>query len=161
MDSGEVEGGHVVIFLHGNPSHGLVWSPVMDIVAPLVRCLAWDQIGFGWSGKIRSNFTFDVNYSCLEGWIKALNLPRGFHFVVHDWGSTLGFRYTHLHPDEVLSMTFMEPVIFPLPTWEQFPASWRWWFQLLKSEQGKNTLGTFLKSAHLLVSFTTQELVYT
>ena len=138
LDTGYVRGGHVVIFLHGNPTQAYVWRHVIEKVSPIYRCIAWDQIGFGQSGRINSNYTFPTNYAYLDAWLNALDLPHKIHFAVIDWGATVGFHWANLHRDRVASMILMEPVIFVMPSWQDFPPNFRWFFWKLQDEDGGN-----------------------
>jgi haloalkane dehalogenase len=41
----------VVLFLHGNPTSSYLWRNVIPHIAPHLRCVAPDLIGFGHSDK--------------------------------------------------------------------------------------------------------------
>lgn len=53
----------------------------------------------------------------VDGFIDALGL-RDVTFVVHDWGSGLGFQYAARHPDNVKALAFMEAILLPIPSYE-------------------------------------------
>ena len=80
---------------------------------------------------------FADHYKYLDAWIEALELPKKLHFVLHDWGSALGFHWCNLHRHRVKSIAFTEAFTGPMfQTWEDFPESFRQVFQDLKSAKG-------------------------
>ena len=68
----------------------------------------------------------------VDGFIAALALDR-ITFVVHDWGSALGFDWAMLHESRVRGLAFMEAILGPVPSWEQFPPQVREIFQKLRT----------------------------
>ena len=54
-------------------------------------------------------------------------------FVVHDWGSALGFDWVMRHESRVRGLAFMEAILGPVPSWEQFPPQGREIFQKLRT----------------------------
>jgi len=89
VDMGE---GDPIVFLHGNPTSSYLWRNVIPHVADLGRCLAPDMIGMGES---RRSLLYDYRYAShaayLDAWFDAADVGDTAIFVVHDWGSALGF----------------------------------------------------------------------
>ncbi len=114
--------GEPVVFLHGNPTSSYLWRNVIPHVAPLGRCIAPDLIGMGASGKSSSGaYRFADHARHLDAFFDAV-LPSGkITFVVHDWGSALGFDWARRHPDRVKGIAYMEAIVRPLtwPEWSQ------------------------------------------
>ena len=65
-----------------------------------------------------------------------MDLPHKLNFVIHDWGSGLGFHWCNLNRDRVQSITYMEALVSPIPTWNQFPEQSRAIFQAMRSDKG-------------------------
>ena len=85
------------------------------------------------------NFRFVDHFKYLSTWIETMDLPKKLNFVIHDWGSGLGFHWCNLNRERVQSITFMEAVVGPIPTWKHFPEQTRAFFQAMRSEQGERT----------------------
>ena len=131
--------GDPVLFLHGNPTSSYLWRNVIPHVSPLARCIALDLIGMGKSDKPDIEYRFVDHSKYVEGFIEALGL-RNITFVIHDWGSALGFHYARRHEDNVKGLAFMEAIVRPL-TWDEFPEQARQMFQGFRTpEVGENML---------------------
>jgi haloalkane dehalogenase len=75
----------------------------------------------------------------VEGFIEALGL-RNIAFVIHDWGSALGFHYARRHEENVKGLAFMEAIVRTL-SWDEFPEEGRQMFQGFRTpEVGENML---------------------
>jgi haloalkane dehalogenase len=93
----------------------------------------------GDSGKApRGSYRLVDHARYLDAWLDALDLRR-IVFVVHDWGSALGFWWTQRHPERVRGLVYMEAIVRPL-TWEEWPESARQIFQLLRSPAGEELI---------------------
>jgi haloalkane dehalogenase len=57
-------------------------------------------------------------------------------FVLHDWGSALGFDWANQHRDRVAGIAYMEAVAMPID-WSDFPEPVRAVFQGFRSSQGE------------------------
>nr|CAB3243013.1 renilla-luciferin 2-monooxygenase-like [Phallusia mammillata] len=141
-DSGK-NTGRAIVFLHGNPTSSYLWRNIIPHVEDIGRCLAPDLIGMGRSSKIPgSMYKFQDHYKYLEKWMESVNLPEKVNLVVHDWGSALGFHWANLHPSKVMSITFMEALVSPMPSWDVFPDVARNIFQALRSPEGEKLVLT-------------------
>src|SRR3954466_8149312 len=109
VDVGE---GDAIVFLHGNPTSSYLWRNVIPHVQHLGRCLAPDLIGMGESAKLPDpgpgTYSFATHAAHLEAWFETV-VPAGpVTFVLHDWGSALGFDLASRHRDRVRGIAFME-----------------------------------------------------
>ena len=111
--------GDPVLFLHGNPTSSYLWRNVIPHVSPLARCIALDLIGMGKSDKPDLEYRFVEHSRYVDGFIEALGL-RNITFVIHDWGSALGFHYARRHEENVKGLAFMEAIVRTL-TWDEWP----------------------------------------
>jgi haloalkane dehalogenase len=111
IDEGE---GETILFIHGNPTSSYLWRNVIPHVSKNARCVALDLIGMGRSDNPDIEFTYDDHYRYLSGFIDALGIGKNVTLVIHDWGSILGFRWAHDHPESVRGIAFMEAMLRPL-----------------------------------------------
>lgn len=125
--------GDPVLFLHGNPTSSYLWRNVIPHLSPLARCIAPDLIGMGKSDKPDIEYRFFDHVRYVDGFIEALGL-RNITFVIHDWGSALGFHYARRHEGNVKGLAFMEASVRPL-TWEEWPEQARQMFQAFRTPQ--------------------------
>ena len=116
--------GDPVLFLHGNPAWSYLWRNVIPHLRSSNRCIAPDLIGMGRSDKPEIRYTFSEQAKYLEGFIKKLRLRRVV-VVMHDWGTALGFHYAMRNEGNVRGVAFMEALLKPYESWDDFPASLR------------------------------------
>ncbi len=110
VDVGE---GNPVLFIHGNPTSSYIWRNIIPGIQG--RRIALDLIGMGKSSKPDIDYTFEQHYQFVEEFIMNLDL-KDIHLVVHDWGAALGFEYAKNNPERIRKITFMEPLLFPIPS---------------------------------------------
>jgi haloalkane dehalogenase len=129
--------GQPVVFLHGNPTSSYLWRNIIPHVAATHRCLAPDLVGMGDSGKAPAgSYRFADHARYLDGWLDAMGLARDITFVLHDWGSALGFHWTRRHPERVRALVYMEALVRPV-TWADWPEAARKIFQAMRSPAGE------------------------
>ena len=128
----------VVLFLHGNPTSSYLWRNIIPEVAPVARCLAPDLIGMGKSGKNPTgSYKFVDHYKYLSAWIDCMNFSGKLNFVIHDWGSGLGFHWANEHRDKVQTITHMESIAGPIANWDLWPDVARKIFQAMRTPAGE------------------------
>ena len=59
-------------------------------------------------------------------------------FVIHDWGTALGFDWANRRPQSVRGLAYMEGFVSPIPGWDQWPEAARRVFQGFRSEAGES-----------------------
>lgn len=140
-----VEMGHgdPIVLLHGNPTSSYLWREVMPPLAGLGRVIAPDLIGHGDSDKLPANlgsgrYTLEGTYDLLAAHLAALGADRRVTLVLHDWGSALGFHWARLHPQQVRGIAYMEGIVMPLPSWDDWPEKARGIFQGFRSAKGED-----------------------
>ncbi len=139
----EMGQGRPIIFQHGNPTSSYLWRNIMPKLAHLGRCIAIDLIGMGDSDKLTPSgpdrYTFVEHREYLNGALEALNVDNDIIWVIHDWGSALGFDYIAQNPSRVAGVCYMEGIVCPL-TWDVWPDSARGIFQTFRSEAGEDVV---------------------
>lgn len=121
------EGAPVVLFLHGNPTSSYIWRKVIPFVMESARCIAPDLLGMGKSTKPDDviNYTFAEQGKSLDAWIDLV-IPEGpVILVLHEWGSALGFSWAHENKARVVGVCYMEAMVTPVSTWQDYPATFR------------------------------------
>ena len=136
----EMGEGDPVVFQHGNPTSSYLWRNVMPHVAGVGRCIAIDLIGMGDSEKLDDSgpgrYRFVEHREYLDAALAALGVESNVIWVVHDWGSALGFDWTNRHHGATRGIAYMEAIVRPL-TWEEWPDKGRWVFRGLRSVAGE------------------------
>jgi len=136
IDEGE---GDAIVFSHGNPTSSYLWRNIMPACRGLGRLVACDLIGQGDSDKLPKSGPDRYDYLEQRSFIHALwdqlDLGDKIIFVVHDWGSALGFDYASKHADRVQGIAYMESIVMPLE-WSDISVSLRPAFQALRSPAG-------------------------
>lgn len=137
----EMGTGRPIVFLHGNPASSYLWRDVMPQVQHLGRCIAPDLIGMGDSAKLPDadarTYTFDTHSRYLTGFMDALDLKKDVVLMLHDWGSALGFDWANAHRDAVSGIAYMEAIVKPIDSWEDFSPDATPIFQALRSDAGE------------------------
>jgi haloalkane dehalogenase len=125
--------GDPMLFLHGNPTWSYLWRNIIPYAAQVGRAVAPDLIGMGKSDKPKIEYRFFDHFRYVEGFIEALRL-RNITFVIHDWGSALGFHYMARREGNVKGLAFMEAILRPLK-WADFPEQARGMFQAFRTPE--------------------------
>jgi haloalkane dehalogenase len=141
VDEGE---GDPIVFLHGNPTSSYLWRNVMPHLAGQGRLIAPDLIGMGDSGKLPDpgpdSYTFVEHRRYLDGLLSQLGVTDRVTFVVHDWGSALGFDWANRHQDSVLGIAYMEAIVSPIGGWDDWPEAAVDLFQGFRSGAGEDLI---------------------
>ena len=101
------------------------------MLSPNGRCIAPDLIGMGKSDKPNLSYRFSDHYKYIEGFIEKLEL-KNITFVIHDWGSGLGFHYAMGHEENVRGIAFMEAIVKTV-SWKGFNKDFKVGFKLMRS----------------------------
>jgi haloalkane dehalogenase len=134
--------GAPVVFLHGNPTSSYLWRDVIPELEDYGRLIAPDLIGMGDSAKLENpgpdTYRFVTHREYLAGFIDAVIGPtEAILFVIHDWGSALGFDWANQHRDRVRGIAYMEAIVRPVAGWEEWSAAATPIFQGFRSDKGE------------------------
>lgn len=136
--------GRPIVFQHGNPTSSYLWRNIMPYAEKLGRCIAIDLIGMGDSEKLPDSgpdsYTLQEHSRYFEAALQALGIDKDIILVIHDWGSALGFHYAARHSANVAGICYMEGIVMPVPTWEDWPENARNIFQTFRSEAGEEVV---------------------
>jgi haloalkane dehalogenase len=138
VESGE---GDPIVFLHGNPTSSYLWRNIMPHLEGRGRLIAPDLIGMGDSEKLENtgpeSYRFVEHRKYLDGILEALGVERNVTLVIHDWGSALGFDWANRHRDAVKGIAYMEAIVAPVPSWDDWPPPVVPIFQGFRSPKGE------------------------
>jgi len=143
----EVGSGEPILLLHGQPTSSYLWRNVLPHLAPHARAIAPDLVGFGRSARPDIEYRFVDHARYVDAFIEALGLERPA-FLLHDWGAALGFHWARRHPDRARGLAFLEPILAPIPSWDEFPADFR---ELIRAFRSSETGWTLLVEQNLFV----------
>lgn len=136
----ELGEGDPIVFQHGNPTSSYLWRNIMPHLEHQGRCIALDLIGMGDSDKLDrvgpNSYRYVEHRAFFGGALEALGINENVTFVVHDWGSALGFDWANRHREAVKGIAYMEAIVRPI-TWEEWPEPVRKLFQGFRSEAGE------------------------
>lgn len=132
--------GDPIVFLHGNPTSSHLWRNVIPHVADLGRVIAPDLIGMGDSDKLDDvgpgSYRFVEHRRYLDALLEQLGVTENATFVIHDWGSALGFDWANRYRAAVKGVCYMEAIVRPV-TWAEWPEAARPVFQGFRSANGE------------------------
>ncbi len=138
VDVGE---GDPIVFLHGNPTPSYLWRNIIPPVLPLGRCLAPDYVGMGNSGTSpNGSYRFVDHRRYLDAWFDAMGLTKNIILVVHDWGSALGFSWAQRHSERIKGLVYMEAIVRPFLSWDEWPEATREFFKAQRTPAGEELI---------------------
>lgn len=133
-----------IIFQHGNPTSSYLWRNIMPHLAEQGRCIAIDLIGMGDSDKLPDDYPDRYSFECHSKFFAAaletLDVKNNMVLVIHDWGSALGFQYAQQNPDKVSGICYMEAIVCPIASWDDWPEGARNIFQTFRSDAGETVI---------------------
>ena len=138
----EMGEGDPILFQHGNPTSSYLWRNIMPHVRGCGRCIALDLIGMGDSDKLDDSgpnrYTFAEHREFFDAALEALGINDNVTLVVHDWGSALGFDWANRHASGVKGICYMEGIVCPVASWDDWPEAARQVFQGFRSAAGES-----------------------
>jgi haloalkane dehalogenase len=137
--------GAPVLFLHGNPTSSYLWRDVIPELEGQGRLIAPDLIGMGDSAKLPNpgpdTYRFVTHQKYLAAFIDAVvGLQEKILFVIHDWGSALGFDWATHHRDRVRGIVYMEGIVRPIAGWDEWSKAATPIFQGFRSGKGEEMI---------------------
>ena len=104
--------GPAVVLIHGIPTWGYLWSPVIPALAARYRVLVPDLAGFGFSDK-RDQFDRSIARQAeyLDAWMRAIGVERAT-IVGHDIGGGIALRMATLMSNRVERLCVMNTVCY-------------------------------------------------
>lgn len=110
--------GDPIIFLHGIPTSSYLWRNVIPALSPYARCIAPDLIGMGKSDLPNIPYRIFDHIQYIEEFIDVLGL-KNITFMLHGWGSVIGFDIAMRKPERVKAIAFLEAHVQPVTDWSR------------------------------------------
>jgi haloalkane dehalogenase len=137
--------GRPVLLLHGNPTSSYLWRDVIPALERCGRLIAPDLIGMGDSAKLPNpgpdTYRFTTHRDFLGAFIEAVVGPTSsLVLVVHDWGSALGFDWANHHRDRIRGIAYMEAIVRPIASWDEWNPAATPIFQGFRSDKGEQMI---------------------
>jgi len=133
--------GSPIIFQHGNPTSSYLWRNIIPYLENQGRCIAIDLIGMGDSDKLddagENTYSYHIHKKYFDECLKELNVENDAVFVIHDWGSSLGFNWAFENQNSVKGICYMEAIVKHI-SWNDWPESGRSLFQGFRSDAGED-----------------------
>ena len=132
--------GDPIVFLHGNVTSSFMWRNVIPHLEDLGRCIAIDNIGQGDSEKLQpsgpGSYRLAEHQRYVDGLLAVLNVERNVTFVLHDWGSQIGFTWAYDHPEAVKGIAYAQALVGNF-AWDQWPPEVQALFKRFRSPEGE------------------------
>ena len=113
----EVGQGRPIVLIHGNPTSSYQWRKIIPYIEGMGRCVAPDMIGMGDSDPLPNSgpgvYTYTTQRDYMFALLERLGISDDVIFVVHDWGSAMGFEWASRHPDKVRGIAYYEALVRP------------------------------------------------
>ena len=135
--------GDPIIFQHGNPTSSYLWRNIIPYLENQGRCIAIDLIGMGDSDKLTDNgnntYSYHIQKQYFDKCLEELEIKENITFVIHDWGSALGFNWAYEHQESVKGICYMEAIVKKI-SWEDWPKDAKSIFQGFRSDAGEDLI---------------------
>ena len=135
--------GDPIIFQHGNPTSSYLWRNIIPHLENHGKCIAIDLIGMGDSDKLEdegdNTYSYHVHKKYFDACLKELGIKDDITFVIHDWGSALGFNWAYDNKNSVKGICYMEAIVKTI-SWEDWPEDGKSIFQGFRSEAGEDLI---------------------
>lgn len=103
-----------IVMVHGIPTSPRLWRYIIPKVEREgIRCLAWEQVGFGWS--MEEGFDRDISVAkqaeYLHDWLEHMGITRAV-FVGHDLGGGVIQQLLTKHPKLCMGLVLADCVAY-------------------------------------------------
>lgn len=122
----DVGHGEPVLLLHGNPDSSAMWQPVIDRLAPTLRCVAPDLPGFG-ATPAPPGFDYSLEHMAafVDHAVTQAGIDQPLTLVMHDFGGPYGMAWAVRHPHKVRRIVVNNTLFFSDYRWHFWGRVWR------------------------------------
>jgi haloalkane dehalogenase len=139
----EMGEGSPIIFQHGNPTSSYLWRNIIPYLEDQGRCIAIDLIGMGDSDKLddegENTYSYHVQKKYFNACLNELEIKNDITFVIHDWGSALGFDWAYENQNSIKGICYMEGIVKTI-SWGDWPKDAKSIFQGFRSDAGEDLI---------------------
>jgi|SRR5208282_1421623 len=105
--------GYPVLFIHGMPTSGRLWSGIIDRLRDRFTCLAVDLPGLGRTPKIPYGPSLLRLFAEQIEQLRVEHNIEKWHVVGHDAGSAVAVHYAYHFQERVDHLVLLSPAMFP------------------------------------------------
>jgi pimeloyl-ACP methyl ester carboxylesterase len=105
--------GYPILFIHGIPTSGQLWSGVVEKMRGSFTCMAIDLPGLGKTQKISSGLRHLEAVAEEIEQIRVQHNIEKWHVVGHDAGSAIAVHYAYRFQQRVDRLALLSPAVFP------------------------------------------------
>ena len=105
--------GYPVLFLHGIPTNGRLWTPLVERMSPRFRCIVADLPGMKRSSPTAPTLAELPAVARALDRVRAQHGIKKWHVVGHDAGCAVAVHYAHRLPGRVERLGLLTPSLFP------------------------------------------------
>jgi pimeloyl-ACP methyl ester carboxylesterase len=105
--------GDSILFIHGMPTSGRLWTGIIERLCEHYTCFAVDLPGLGNSPHEGYDPDFLRHFAEQIDQIRIANKIEKWHVVGHDAGSVVAVHYARYFPEHVACMALLSPSLFP------------------------------------------------
>ena len=105
--------GDSILFIHGMPTSGRLWTGIIERLCEHYTCFAVDLPGLGNSPHEGYDPDFLRHFAEQIDQIRIANKIAKWHVVGHDAGSVVAVHYARYFPEHVACMALLSPSLFP------------------------------------------------
>ena len=105
--------GYPVLFIHGMPTSGQLWTRITDKMRDRFTCMAVDLPGLGKTPRVAYG---PKQLEALAERIEQIRVARGiekWHVVGHDAGAAVAVHYAFKYQSHVDHLALLSPAVFP------------------------------------------------
>jgi len=111
-----------VVLVHGFSVPYYIWDPTFEALTQSgFRVLRYDLYGRGFSDRPEKTYNLELFVTQLEDLLPALNIQGPVDLVGLSMGGPIVARFANNHPDQVRSLTLIDPEVAPVSTQRIFP----------------------------------------
>ena len=101
LDNGVEPSEGTLLCVHGNPTWSYLWRRFLASAEPGWRVVAVDQLGMGYSERLKLPRTLAQRIDDLDTLTEALGVAGRVVIAAHDWGGPISLGWAERHRDEL------------------------------------------------------------
>ncbi len=126
VEAGNANARHAVVLIHGSVFNASTWDQTMEVFAPFGRVVAYDQLPYGLSEKVKTgDWTGETPYTTSRAVDRLFELMDRLGvdnatLVGNSYGAVLAVLAANAHPERVDALVLSDPAVYvseSLPSW--------------------------------------------
>ena len=126
VEAGDADARHAVVLIHGSVFNASTWDQTMDAFAPYGRVLAYDQLPYGLSEKVKTaDWSGETPYTTARAVERLFELMDRLGIdkatlVGNSYGTVLAVLAASAHPERIDALVLSDSAVYvseSLPSW--------------------------------------------